>query len=98
MLNSYFQETCTHHSNTYNRLNERIEVDAPENCKIVHERKRVKNDMGEDVVSEIQLYLRRTITIGMDDMFTVDGRKHPIITYSQPRAFINAYGHTEVFL
>lgn len=98
MLQAYKQETVIHYSNTYSQWNERNDPGVTIPAKIIHKRKRVKDSKGEYVVSEVQLYLRKDVTVGESDMFTVDGDKRPIITLKQPRAFINAYGHTEVFL
>jgi hypothetical protein len=98
MLQAYKQETVIIHTNTYDQWNERSEVNTTVPAKINWERKRIKNAKGEDVVSEVQLYLRKDVVIAFDDMITVDSVRRPIITIKHPRAFINAYGHTEVFL
>jgi hypothetical protein len=101
MLNAYRQETCTHIAVTRpGSFNEITETPTTENCKIVFDRKYIKNDKGEDMISDTQVYLRKDITITNDDMiqFTDSKVKFPIKKIVKPRAFIVAYGHTEVFL
>jgi hypothetical protein len=98
MLQAYKQETVIQHANTYDQWGERTEINSTVPAKIIHERKRVKDSKGEYVVSEVQLYLRKDVVVGESDMFTVDGDKRPIITIKEPRAFINAYGHMEIYL
>lgn len=98
MLQAYKQETATHHSNVYDSWGERTETDTVIPVRATRERKRVKDAKGEYVISELQLHIRKDITVEFDDMFTFDGKKSPIITIKKPRAFINAYGHTEVYL
>jgi len=98
MLNAYQQETVIIHSNTLDTWNERHEVNSTVSAKINWERKKTKDSNGEDVVSEVQLYLEKSIVVKFDDMITVDGVRRPIIIIKKPRAFTNAYGHTEVYL
>lgn len=100
MLNVYFQETCTHISVARGAYNELVETLTIENCKRVFNRRHIKNNKGEDMVSDEQVYLRKDIIITNDDMilFADSKVKFPILKITKPRAFINAYGHTEVFL
>lgn len=100
MLNVYFQETCTHIAVARDANNEIIKTNTTENCKIVFRRRHIKNNKGEDAVSDTQIYLRKDITITNDDMikFADSDTEFPVLKIEKPRAFINAYGHTEVFL
>lgn len=98
MINTYFQESCIHVQVTYDQWGNPIENPVGENCKIEYKTKYIKNEKGEDVVSNMQVYLRKNIDIQHEDKIQVDSAEYPIIQIYKPRAFIFAYGHTEVFL
>lgn len=58
----------------------------------------VKSLSGEEVVSSLQLYFDTLFGITAQDEFLVDGRTHPIISYSRFDGLETGTGTTVVYL
>lgn len=65
-------------------------------CRLQYDRKLVRNDKGETVVSEAGLYT--VVEVGALDAITIDGRDVRAVSISRKVDLDGRYDHTEVRL
>lgn len=92
MIETYFNDTITHLvAGTPDQWGVVAYTEVSRRCRIEYKTRLVRNQQGEQVVSNVRVFFASDVTVTHADKFNLDGADRSILRIDKPSSFATQY-------